>query len=127
MKEKISNIPSLKNIRRTLRQNATPQEVILWSRLKNGQLGYKFRRQHSFGKYVADFYCREKYLVIEIDGSQHLEQKEYDDERSKFLENQGLCVLRFWDNEINTNINGVMERIIETLKTPPLPCGHLPL
>ncbi len=116
MKEKISNIPSLKNIRRTLRQNATPQEVILWSRLKNEQLGYKFRRQHSFGKYVADFYCREKALVIEIDGSQHLEQKEYDDKRSDFFEQQGLHVLRFWDNEINTSISGVMEKIIEVLE-----------
>lgn len=106
----------MKHIRKTLRKHATPQEIILWSRLKNERFGYKFRRQHSFGRYVADFYCREKSLVIEVDGSQHLEQKEYDNERSKFFENQGLCVLRFWDSEINTNINGVITKIIEILE-----------
>ncbi len=99
-----------------MRKNATPQEVILWARLKNEQLGYKFRRQHSFGKYIADFYCREKDLIIEVDGSQHLEQKEYDDKRSEFLENQGIKVLRFWDNEINNNIDGVVEKILKILE-----------
>lgn len=116
MKEKISNISLLKHIRKALRKRATPQEVILWSRLKNERIGYKFRRQHSFGRYIADFYCREKALIIEVDGSQHLEQKGYDDERSKFFEKRGLNVLRFWDNEVNTNIESVMARIIEVLE-----------
>lgn len=116
MKEKISNISLLKQIRKNLRKQATPQEVILWSRLKNGRLGYKFRRQHSFGKYIADFYCREKAFIIELDGSQHLEQKEYDNERSRFFKKRGLRVLRFWNNEVNINIEGVTTRIIEALE-----------
>lgn len=116
MKEKISNISSLKNRRKKLRIESTPQEVILWSRLRNRQLGYKFRRQHSFGTYIADFYCREKSLVIEIDGSQHLEQEKYDASRTKFLEGLKLQVLRFGNNEINTNIDGVMTKVMELLE-----------
>jgi very-short-patch-repair endonuclease len=73
MKAKVSNLSTAKAHRRELRTNATLQEIILWSRLKNDQLGFKFRRQHSFGKYIADFYCPKLRLVIEIDGSQHLE------------------------------------------------------
>ena len=113
MHEKVSNLSSVRTQRRHLRSNATPQEVILWSRLKNNQLGYKFRRQHSFGKYITDFYCPEKQLIVEIDGSQHMEQEKYDMERTKFFESRGLCVIRFWNNEINTNIEGVVMKIQE--------------
>ena len=116
MKEKVSNVPKLRTRRRVLRNEPTPQEIILWSRLKNEQLGYKFRRQHSFGTYIADFYCREKSLIIEIDGSQHMEHEEYDSERTSFLKSQGLQVVRFWNNEINTNLDGVVTRIIELLE-----------
>lgn len=124
MKEKISAIPLLKSRRRLLRNEPTPQEVVLWSRLRNEQLGCKFRRQHSFGKYVADFYCREKCLVVEVDGSQHLEQEVYDTERTKFFESRGLRVLRFWNSEINTNISGVVTKIVAEMTSPPL---NLPL
>lgn len=124
VKEKVSTIPLLKSNRRLLRNESTPQEIILWSRLKNKQLGYKFRRQHSFGTYIADFYCREKRLIIEVDGSQHMEQEEYDAERTKFFGNKGLRVLRFWNNEINTNINGVVTKIVTEITSPPL---NLPL
>lgn len=113
MNTKISNLSSVKTQRRQLRTNATPQEVILWSRLKNKQLGCKFRRQHSFGKYIADFYCPEKQLVVEVDGSQHMEQEKYDVRRTNFFESFGLKVLRFWNNEINININGVVMKIQE--------------
>lgn len=116
MKEKISDIHNLLERRRELRKGATPQERILWSRLKNNASGFKFRRQHSFGKYIADFYCREKKLIIEIDGSQHMEQEFYDEERTKYFESLGLRVLRFWNNEININIDGVILKIIEELK-----------
>lgn len=115
MKEKISNIPSLLAKRRILGKGATPQEVIVWSRLKNEQLGYKFRRQHSFGTYIADFYCREKNLIIEIDGSQHMEQEGYDSERTRFFESRGLRVLRFWNSEVNTNLDGVVAKILGLL------------
>jgi len=116
MKEKISNLPLLKIRRRILRKNLTPQEAILWSRLRDGQLGYKFRRQHSFGIYIADLYCREKQLIVEIDGSQHIEQETYDAQRTKFFERLGLRVLRFWNNEINKNLEGVVARIQELLE-----------
>ena len=116
MKEKISNIAILKNKRQVLRKEMTPQEIILWSRIKNKQLGFKFRRQHSLGKYIADFYCSEKNLVLEIDGSQHADQENYDNARTDFFENRGLKVLRFWNNEINTNINGVIMKIREALE-----------
>ncbi|MCK9352165.1 MAG: endonuclease domain-containing protein [Candidatus Paceibacterota bacterium] len=125
MKQKISNLTSAKFHRRELRSNATLQEIILWSRLKNKQLGVKFRRQHSFGKYIADFYCPEKRLVIEIDGSQHMEQEKYDRERTHYFESLGLEVLRFWNSDVNTNIDGVMvavsEYIEKTHPTPTLP------
>jgi very-short-patch-repair endonuclease len=119
MKEKISNIATLCETRRTLRENSTPQEIMLWSRLKNKQLGYKFRRQHSFGKYIVDFYCREKSLIIQLDGSQHMEQKNYDSQRTAFFETKGLRVMRFWNNEVNTNIRGVLMKIQELLNAPP--------
>ena len=116
MKEKVSNLPRLRDRRRILRKEATPQEVILWSRLKNEQLGYKFRRQHSFGSYISDFYCKEKSLIIEIDGSQHIDQEGYDAKRTRFLESLALRVVRFGNNEINTNMDGVMTMIMELLE-----------
>lgn len=112
----IHNLVNKKDVRKKLRRSATPQEVILWSRIKNKQLGRKFRRQHSIGQYIVDFYCSEKKLVIELDGSQHIEkQKDYDDMRSKYLENLGFTVLRFWDNEVNKNIEGVLLKILDEL------------
>lgn len=103
--------------RRTLRKNATPQEIMLWVRLRSGQLGKKFRRQHSVGPYIVDFYCTEKKCVIEIDGSQHFDESavRYDKQRTRFLESQGCTVLRFSNDEINTNIEGVLLRIAEQI------------
>lgn len=70
-----------------MRNNATPQEIILWSRLKNSQIGFKFRRQHSVGNYILDFYCTEKRLAVEIDGFQHGEiiDATYDTARTNYL------------------------------------------
>lgn len=113
---KISNLSHVKSHRQTLRKKATPQEIIIWSRLRNDQLGYKFRRQHSFGNYIADFYCRKKKLIIEIDGSQHLDQEKYDSRRTEFFESLGLKVLRFWNNEVNSNIEGVVSAIHRALE-----------
>lgn len=101
--------------RKTLRKKATVHEQILWARLKGKQLGVKFRRQQAIGKYVVDFYCAEKKLVIELDGNQHGEHKEYDDERTKYLESQGLKVLRFWDGEVNKDLANVILKIEEYL------------
>ncbi len=115
---KVYNILKLKDRRVSLRTKQTPQEVLFWSRLRREQLGFKFRRQHSIGGYIADFYCPEKKLVIEIDGSQHFGKgvKEYDEIRSKYFEGLDIKVLRFTNAEINTNMNGVIENIINELK-----------
>ena len=111
----IHDLPNRKVFRKKLRRSATPQEVILWARLRRGQMGYKFRRQHSIGKYIVDFYCSEKKLIIEIDGSQHINNIA-DISRTEYLNKLGFKVLRFWDNEINNNIEGVLLKILENLK-----------
>ena len=103
-----------------LRKNQTPQESILWARLRRSQLRCKFKRQYSVGPYVLDFYAPIKKLAIEIDGSQHLENKEYDKERTSYLSVLGIRVLRFWNNEINANIDGVVNKIVSELIPSPL-------
>jgi len=116
------------NKRKLLRINQTPQETILWSHLRRNKYGIKFKRQYSVGSYVLDFYSPRNKLAIEIDGSQHFENKEYDDERSKYLLVLGIKVIRFWNNEINVNIDGVISKILSELKwiSPlPLPRGGL--
>ena len=115
MKEKVSNIRSLGARRRNLRAFSSPQEVILWSRLRNKQLEYKFRRQHSLGRYIADFYCPDKKLIIEVDGSQHVDQEKYDTKRTGFFQSKGLKVVRFWNSDINTNLDSVVSKIVEML------------
>ncbi len=97
-----------------LRKNATPQEQKLWALLKTKQYkNLKFKRQQPIGPYIVDFICREKWLIIEIDGGQHNEDKNiiYDIERTKYLESKGFKVVRFWNNDIDNNIEGVFEII----------------
>lgn len=120
----LNNRSSLLNRRKELRNNATPEEVLLWSKLKHSQLGFKFRRQHSIGGYIVDFYCPSKKLVIEIDGPQHLtkESKEYDKVRTKFFEGLNIRTIRFSNIEVNLNLNNVLKNIKEKLNFPP-PCG----
>jgi very-short-patch-repair endonuclease len=101
--------------RRELRKDSTPQELKLWFYLKGSKLGVKFRRQHGIGPYIADFYCKKKNLVIEIDGAQHLGAKEYDKERNEYMDTLGIKVLRFWNNDIDKNIEGILMEIRETL------------
>jgi len=112
----IHDLPKLKQNRRTLRKGMTPQERIVWARLRKEQLGVKFRRQHAMGKYIVDFYCPQKCLVIEIDGGQHFEQKEYDTLRTQHLERLGMTVLRFWNDEVNKNLEGVIFKIIQEVE-----------
>jgi very-short-patch-repair endonuclease len=116
--KRFNNLKDYRNFRKILRNNTTPQEIILWSRLRRSQLGYKFRRQHSINKYIVDFYCPEKGLIIEVDGGQHDEtrQRGYDENRTRYLEMLGLKVLRFWDNDINNNLAGVISEIIRFLE-----------
>ena len=111
------NHPILKPRRIDLRKNQTPQEVLLWARLRNNQLGLKFKRQHSVGPYILDFYCPDKKLAIELDGSQHLNNKEYDQERTNYLLVLEIQTIRFWNNDVNINIDGVLQEIISRLSS----------
>jgi very-short-patch-repair endonuclease len=107
-----------KERRKVLRKNSTPQELKLWYFLKGKNMGSKWRRQQGIGPYIADFYCKEKYLVIELDGSQHIEAREYDKTRDEYFKTLGIQILRFWNNEIDTNMEAVLEKIRRYL-TPP--------
>jgi len=105
---------------RELRKNLTDAERVLWRCLRFRQLGgYKFRRQQGIGKYIVDFICLEKRLIVEVDGGQHLEQMAYDSEREDWLKSQGFRILRFWDNEVMEEAQAVTEAIIEALVVPP--------
>ena len=99
-----------------LRKKSTPAERKLWSRIRDDRLGVNFRRQHAIGNYIPDFVCIEKKLIIELDGSQHLEQQEYDQERTKYLNSLGYKVIRFWNNEVTNNIDGVILAILHTME-----------
>jgi very-short-patch-repair endonuclease len=102
-----------------LRKELTPAEYKLWSRIRNDQLGVTFRRQHGIGKYISDFCSPKAKLVIELDGSQHLEQEEYDRERTEYLESQGYEVIRFWNSDVLNNIEGVILAINFARDKPP--------
>jgi very-short-patch-repair endonuclease len=108
---------------RRLRGMQTDAERKLWTRLRSRQfVASKFRRQHPIGPFIVDFCCIERGLVIELDGGQHATQIEPDAQRTLFLRRHGFQVLRFWDNEVLKNIDGVLEQICEGLKEPsPLP------
>jgi very-short-patch-repair endonuclease len=88
----------------------------MFARVGNKLLGVNFRRQHAIGPYIADFCCIEKKLIVELDGSQHLEQQEYDQMRTAYVESQRFCVLRFWNKEVLNDLNGVMCGILENLE-----------
>ena len=99
-----------------LRKKSTPAERKLWSRIRDDQLGFNFRRQHAIGNYIPDFVCIEKKLIIELDGSQHLEQQEYDQERTKYLNSLGYKVIRFWNNAVMKDLDGVILAILHALE-----------
>ena len=104
---------------RNLRQRQTDTESKLWAKLRKKQLeGVKFRRQQPIGSYIVDFVSFERKLVVEIDGGQHNEDtiREEDEARTALIKGKGYRVLRFWDNEVLTNIEGVLEKIRESLE-----------
>ena len=109
-----------------LRTNMTKEEQMLWNIVRAKRFyGYKFKRQVLIGEYIVDFLCLEKKLIIELDGGQHNEAKniKYDEARSQYLKNNGYQVIRFWNNDIQENIEGVCEVILQNLmkKVNPLP------
>lgn len=101
---------------RELRKELTPAERKLWAYLRGDKLGVNFRRQHAIGNYITDFCSPKAKLIIELDGSQHLEQQEYDKERTQYLESQGYKVIRFWNNEVMNNIDGVILAILHAME-----------
>ena len=101
---------------RTLRQNMTEAERQVWQILRSHQMkGYKFRRQVPIGRYIADFVCHEARLIVEIDGGQHDRPSPREVERSGFLQNEGYRILRFWNNEVLANLDGVHGMIADEL------------
>ena len=99
-----------------LRRDQTDAETKLWSRLRAHRMdGVHFRRQYAIGNYIVDFCSPRRKLIIEVDGSQHIERQEYDSERTEFLESLGYQVLRFWNNEIMNNIDAVVGVILDAL------------
>ncbi len=102
-----------------LRKESTPAESKLWAYLRRNQLkGFNFRRQHAIGNYITDFCSVKKRLVIELDGSQHLQQGESDKQRTAHLESLGYKVIRFWNQEVMNDIDGVVKAIINALDSP---------
>jgi very-short-patch-repair endonuclease len=115
------NDPKFKPRRKELRHNETEEEKILWKSLRRKNIGFKFSRQYSAGPYILDFYCSEKRIGVELDGSQHLENKDYDEERDNYLLMNDIKVLRFWNSEINGNIDEVLKKIKIELSSEPHP------
>ena len=115
----IYNEKILESRRRDLRVKQTEAEKILWQKLRNRQInGFKFFRQCSIGKYIADFYCSELRLVIELDGSQHYEENslEYDKIREEFMKNLDIKTIRFNNLDVFKNLDEVMERVYDEVR-----------
>ena len=119
----IHNRQILKSRRKELRNNSTPAEKLLWSKLLHSNLGgYKFRRQHSVGAYILDFYCPSEKLAVELDGDSHFtdEAIEYDLQRTAYLNTLNIKVLRFLNTDVYDNLNVVCERILGEIKSKDL-------
>ncbi len=114
--------PLIKHRSRKLRLSMTDAEQKIWIALRQKQIGnYKFRRQHPYKGYILDFVCLESKLVIEIDGGQHVINVEYDKNRTHCLEKGGYKILRFWNNEVMSNLDSILEVIWRELDSDTLP------
>jgi very-short-patch-repair endonuclease len=103
------SIPKILHQAGELRKQTTPAERKLWAYLRLMRKdGIRFRRQYAIGIYITDFCLPRKKLIIELDGSQHLEQENYDEERTRYLESKGYKVIRFWNNDVMNNIESVI-------------------
>ncbi len=109
---------------RTLRREMTDSERKLWTGMRGELLGVKFRRQHPLGSYIADFACLQPKLIVELDGSQHVNQAAYDSRRDAFFRNQGFVVLRFASNEAFLNFEGVLSVIADQILVLSHACPH---
>jgi len=109
---------------RRLRREMTPQESLLWGQLRGRRFeGFKFRKQMWLAGYIADFACTEARLVVEADGSQHSDNAEYDTERERAFASLSWRSLRFWNNEITENLDGVLTVIANALPSPSRPAS----
>ena len=114
MENHLYNNQSFRDRRKELRKNQTKSEKVLWNKLRNKKLdAYKFFRQYSVGPYILDFYCPLLRLNIEIDGGYHLEEKEYDEERERFLAGNFIKTIRFKNEEVMNNLENVLKVIKE--------------
>ena len=105
---------------RSLRRALTPAELMLWTRIRARQLGgFKFVRQEPIDRYFADFVCRERRLIVELDGGQHSERLE-DRQRDSRLRALGYRVIRIWNNDVSENLDGVLQRLLSELEKSPL-------
>lgn len=114
---------------KNLRKSQTDAEKLLWQKLRNRQLAEaKFKRQYVFGRYIVDFVCLEQNLIVEVDGGQHSEQKDYDQKRGAYLNKQGFRVVRFWNNEVMNETETVLEVIRNALinNRSPQPSPFIP-
>lgn len=104
---------------KALRKRPTDAERLLWKQLRLKQMeGFKFRSQQPIDHYIVDFVCFEKRIIVEVDGGQHAIQKENDTIRDTYLRQQGFRVLRFWNNDVMQNLNGVLDIIRENCLSP---------
>jgi very-short-patch-repair endonuclease len=102
---------------RQLRRDSTEAELRLWSHIRMKNLdGARFRRQYPIEGFIVDFCCTKEKLIVEVDGSQHLENVAHDDERTRLLQRQGFRVLRFWNGDVMQNVDAVVEVIFEALR-----------
>lgn len=128
MPDQLHNRKYLEGYRKELRNNSTKSESQLWKALQLRQLdGRKFRRQHSIGNYIVDFYCPSEQLIIELDGEVHNNplNQEYDRKRTVFLESKGFTVIRFENSSVFDYLEMVLEGIKSSFKSePPPPFGH---
>lgn len=112
-----TSTPKIRRRAKELRKNLTPTEEKLWTHLRAHRMeGVHFRKQHAIGNYIVDFCAPNKKLIIELDGSQHLEQEEYDQMRTNFLKSKGYKVLRFWNHQVMNELDKVLNHIWDTLK-----------
>ena len=107
----------LKQFSKDNRKNQTEEEDTLWQSVRNNKLGFKIRRQHAIGTFIADFVCLDKRLVIEVDGEYHLNNQEYDDARTEFLKDEGFDVIRFTNDEVVNSLQTVLAKIKSTLES----------
>ncbi len=122
MKKFEYNSPTLKTYRKQLRNQATPAEQALWGKLKRKQFHQlKFTRQYSVGNFILDFCCYDTRLGIELDGGQHnqIEARNYDEQRTDYLKERNIKILRFWNHEVLQSMDAVLRKIEQELGITP--------